>query len=131
MANEYFFPPIEPFETGILDVGEPHRLYWEQCGNPQGDPVLFLHGGPGAGCTEFDRCFFNPQHFRIVLFDQRGSGRSRPVGDLSNNTMADTARDIEQLQQIIIPLLCVNIEQQRSRSIARISCVNTPASQSP
>jgi proline iminopeptidase len=99
MANKHFFPPIEPFESGILDVGEPHRLYWEQCGNPQGEPILFLHGGPGAGCTEYDRCFFNPQHFRIVLFDQRGSGRSRPVGDLSNNTMADTARDIEQLRQ--------------------------------
>jgi len=99
MANEYFFSSIEPFATGTLDVGEPHILYWEQCGNPQGDPVLFLHGGPGAGCTEFDRRFFDPQHFRVVLLDQRGSGRSRPVGELSNNTMDDTTRDIEKLRE--------------------------------
>jgi proline iminopeptidase len=99
MANEHFYPLIEPFRTGILEVGEPHRLYWEECGNPQGDPVLFLHGGPGAGCTEFDRRFFDPEHFRIVLLDQRGSGRSQPVGDLTDNTMDDTVRDIEQLRE--------------------------------
>jgi proline iminopeptidase len=99
MANEFFYPPIEPFETGILEVDEPHKLYWEQCGNPQGEPILFLHGGPGAGCTAFDRCFFDPQFFRIVLLDQRGSGRSRPVGDLTDNTMAATTRDIEQLRE--------------------------------
>lgn len=99
MANEYFFPPIGPFETGILEVDAPHQLYWEQCGNPQGEPILFLHGGPGAGCSEQDRCFFDPVHFRIVLLDQRGSGRSRPVGDLTDNTMAATARDIEQLRE--------------------------------
>lgn len=98
MANEYFFPSIEPFETGILEVDEPHKLYYEQCGNPEGDPILFLHGGPGAGCSEQDRCFFDPAHFRIILLDQRGSGRSVPVGDLSNNTMTDTARDVEQLR---------------------------------
>ncbi len=99
MANAYFFPSIEPFASGILKVDEPHELYWEQCGNPQGEPVLFLHGGPGAGCSEQDRCFFDPAHFRIVLFDQRGSGRSRPVGDLTDNTMDATARDIEQLRE--------------------------------
>ena len=99
MANEHFFPDIEPFETGTLKVDEIHELYWEQCGNPEGEPILFLHGGPGAGCSEHDRCFFDPQHFRIVLFDQRGSGRSRPVGDLTDNTMAYTAKDIEQLRK--------------------------------
>jgi proline iminopeptidase len=99
MANEYLYPPIEPFETGSLEVGEPHRLYWEQCGNPEGDPILFLHGGPGAGCTEFDRRLFDPEYFRIVLLDQRGSGRSRPVGDLTDNTMAHTVQDIEQLRE--------------------------------
>lgn len=99
MANEFFFPPIEPFSTGIFEVDEPHRLYWEQCGNPDGDPILFLHGGPGAGCSEQDRCFFDPAYFRIVLLDQRGSGRSVPVGDLTNNTMADTARDVERLRE--------------------------------
>jgi proline iminopeptidase len=99
MANKYFYPPIEPYETGTLEVDEPHQLYWEQCGNPEGEPVLFLHGGPGAGCTEFDRRFFDPGFFRIVLLDQRGSGRSRPVGDLTDNTMSATVRDIEQLRE--------------------------------
>lgn len=99
MANEFFFSPIEPFDTGVLNVDEPHQLYWEQCGNPGGDPILFLHGGPGAGCSEFDRRFFDPQHFRVVLLDQRGSGRSRPVGDLTDNTMTATVRDIEQLRE--------------------------------
>lgn len=99
MTNEYFFPSIEPFETGNLKVGKPHQLYWEQCGNPQGEPILFLHGGPGAGCSEQDRCFFDPEHFRIVLLDQRGSGRSVPVGDLTDNTMAHTAQDVEQLRE--------------------------------
>jgi proline iminopeptidase len=99
MANEYFFPPIEPFATGTLKVSDPHELYWEQCGKLEGDPILFLHGGPGAGCSEQDRCFFDPTHFRIVLLDQRGSGRSTPVGDLTDNTMAHTAQDIEQLRE--------------------------------
>jgi proline iminopeptidase len=99
MANEHFFPPIEPYETGLLKVSEPHELYWEQCGNPDGEPILFLHGGPGAGCSEQDRCFFDPAFFRIILFDQRGSGRSTPVGDLTDNTMDFTAADIEQLRE--------------------------------
>jgi proline iminopeptidase len=99
MANEFFYPPIQPYETGTLEVDDPHVLYWEQCGNPEGDPVLFLHGGPGAGCSEVDRRFFDPEHFRIVLFDQRGCGRSGPVGELGRNTMADTAADIEKLRQ--------------------------------
>ena len=101
MANKYFFPPIEPYQTGTLAVDDPHLLYWEQCGNPAGEPMVFLHGGPGAGCTEIDRRFFDPGHFRVVLLDQRGSGRSRPVGDLSNNTMADTTRDIEHLRELL------------------------------
>ena len=99
MANEHFFPPIEPFETGIMQVGGPHELYWEQCGNPDGQPILFLHGGPGAGCSAHDRCFFDPEYFRIVLFDQRGSGRSTPVGDLTDNSMDFTVQDIEQLRE--------------------------------
>jgi proline iminopeptidase len=85
----------------MLAVDDPHVLYWEQCGNPAGEPVLFLHGGPGAGCTEIDRRFFDPDQFRIVLLDQRGSGRSRPVGELSNNSMADTVRDIECLRELL------------------------------
>ncbi|MBT8075366.1 MAG: prolyl aminopeptidase, partial [Gammaproteobacteria bacterium] len=96
-----FYPPVKPYTTGIMRVAEPHELYWEQCGNPEGEPVIFLHGGPGAGCSEHDRCFFDPQKFRIVLLDQRGSGRSRPVGDLTDNTMAATAGDIEQLRELL------------------------------
>jgi proline iminopeptidase len=101
MANKFFYPTIEPFATGVMPVDAPHRLYWEQCGNPAGVPILFLHGGPGAGCTEFDRRFFDPGYFRIVLFDQRGCGRSSPNGELSNNSMADTTRDIEQLRELL------------------------------
>jgi proline iminopeptidase len=101
MANEFFYPSVEPFATGMMKVSEPHQLYWEQCGNPAGEPVIFLHGGPGAGCSENDRCFFDPEKFRIVLLDQRGSGRSLPVGDLTDNTMAATAGDIEQLRQLL------------------------------
>lgn len=99
VANEHFYPAIEPFASGEMTVDSPHVLYWEQCGNPDGEPVLFLHGGPGAGCSEADRQFFDPEHFRIVLFDQRGCGRSRPVGELSQNSPADLVRDIEQLRQ--------------------------------
>jgi proline iminopeptidase len=99
MANEHFFPEIDPFDSGIMSVDEPHQLYWEQCGNPEGEPILFLHGGPGAGCSEVDRRFFDPGYFRVVLLDQRGCGRSSPIGELSNNSMADTVRDIEQLRE--------------------------------
>ncbi len=101
MANRYFYAEIEPYDSGRFMVDEPHDLYYEQCGNPDGEPILFLHGGPGSGCTAIDRRFFDPQHFRVVLFDQRGSGRSTPVGDISNNSMADTTRDIEQLREIL------------------------------
>lgn len=99
MANDFFYPEIQPYESGTMEVQSPHVLYWEQCGNPDGEPVLFLHGGPGAGSSEHDRRFFDPEFYRIILFDQRGCGRSTPVGDLSNNSMADTCRDIEQLRE--------------------------------
>jgi proline iminopeptidase len=98
MVNEHFHPELEPFETGELAVDAPHVLHWEQCGNPDGEPILFVHGGPGAGCTETDRRFFDPEHFRIVLFDQRGCGRSRPVGELQGNAPAQLVADIERLR---------------------------------
>lgn len=99
MANIHFFPEIEPYETGNLKVDDLHTLYWEQCGNPSGEPIIFLHGGPGAGCSTYDRRFFDPSHFRIVLFDQRGAGRSRPMGELTHNTIDHLVDDIETLRK--------------------------------
>ncbi|MFK7742077.1 MAG: prolyl aminopeptidase [Planctomycetota bacterium] len=99
MANEHFYPEIEPYDHGELHVDPPHALYYEQCGNPDGEPILFVHGGPGAGCSTGDRCFFDPGHFRIVLVDQRGCGRSTPVGDLTANTTAHLIADFERLRE--------------------------------
>ena len=98
MANPHFFPEIEPYATGTLAVDPPHQLHWEQCGNPDGIPILFIHGGPGAGCSPFDRRFFDPERFRVVLLDQRGSGRSRPVGELDGNDPGHLVADFETLR---------------------------------
>lgn len=100
------YPPIEPYETGMLDVGDGHRLYWECCGNRDGKPALFLHGGPGAGCGRGARRFFDPLKYRAVLFDQRGCGRSRPLAsepdaDLSTNTTPHLVADIERLREAL------------------------------
>src|SRR5262245_39553196 len=73
------FPAIEPYDSGMLDVGDGHQVYWECCGNPSGKPALYLHGGPGSGCSPGQRRFFDPNLYRVVLFDQRGCGRSRPL----------------------------------------------------
>ncbi|MBC3765091.1 prolyl aminopeptidase [Neptunicella marina] len=98
MSFTEFYPAIEPYEHQLLDVGDGHQLYVEQCGNPQGIPMLFIHGGPGAGCSKNDRRFFNPAIFRVVLFDQRGCGRSLPHGELDNNTTSDLVADIEKIR---------------------------------
>jgi proline iminopeptidase len=98
MANEHFHPEIEPYASGTLRVEAPHALYWEECGNPEGIPILFVHGGPGAGCSEFDRRFFDPERFRVVLLDQRGSGRSTPHGELKGNDPDSLAADFERLR---------------------------------
>jgi proline iminopeptidase len=92
------FAPIEPFESGFLEVGDGHRMYWEQCGRPDQPAILFLHGGPGGGCGEVHRCFFDPAQWRIVLFDQRGAGRSRPYAEIENNTTKHLIADIEKLR---------------------------------
>jgi proline iminopeptidase len=92
------YPAIEPFDTGRLQVDDRHGLYYEQCGNPNGKPVVLLHGGPGGGCSPKMRCFHDPAKYRIVLFDQRGSGRSRPHADLIDNTTWDLVADIEKLR---------------------------------
>ncbi len=99
MARRELYPDIDPYETGELALGGPHVMYWEQSGNPKGAPVLFLHGGPGAGATAAHRRFFDPEHYRIVIFDQRGSGRSRPLGELADNTTHHLIADIETLRQ--------------------------------
>ncbi|HEU0276957.1 MAG TPA: prolyl aminopeptidase [Rhodanobacteraceae bacterium] len=93
------YPEIEPFETGMLPVSPLHTLYYEQCGNPRGKPVVFLHGGPGAGCNPKCRRFFDPALYRIVLFDQRGCGRSTPHAELRENTTWDLVADIERLRE--------------------------------
>jgi len=101
MAEKY--PEIEPYADGHLDVGDGHRVYWETCGNPAGKPALVLHGGPGSGCGPGLRRFFDPDRYRVVLFDQRGCGRSRPhaserAADLSANTTEHLLGDIERLR---------------------------------
>lgn len=88
----------EPYERRIVDTGDGHRLYVEECGNPQGRPVIVLHGGPGGGCSPYMRRFFDPEHYRIVLFDQRGCGRSRPAASVERNTTDDLLRDIQQIR---------------------------------
>lgn len=101
MTQTNLFPAIQPYRHGHLQVDALHSLYWEECGNPAGQPVLFLHGGPGAGCSPQHRRFFDPQHYRIVLFDQRGAGRSTPLGEYRANTTQHLIADIEQLRQML------------------------------
>lgn len=93
------YPAIEPFRTGYLKVSDEHELYYEESGNPVGQPAVFLHGGPGAGADPRARRFFDPKVYRIVVFDQRGCGRSRPHASLVDNTTWDLVEDIEKLRQ--------------------------------
>lgn len=102
------FPPIEPYETGLMTVVSDtpqgaleHRLYWEQSGNPDGQPVLFLHGGPGAGASPNHRRFFDPHTYRIIITDQRGAGRSQPLGEIGANTTEHLLDDIERLRDTL------------------------------
>ena len=97
-SRRELYPPIEPFRTGFLDVGAGHRLYYEESGNPNGKSVAFLHGGPGGGTSPAMRSFFNPDSYRIILFDQRGCGRSTPHAMLENNTTWDLVDDLESLR---------------------------------
>lgn len=95
------YPEIEPYDTGRLQVDDRHALYYEQCGNPDGKPVVMLHGGPGGGCNAKMRRFHDPAKYRIVLFDQRGAGRSTPHADLVDNTTWDLVDDIEKLRALL------------------------------
>nr|WP_314632372.1 prolyl aminopeptidase [uncultured Janthinobacterium sp.] len=92
------FPALSPNRHGMLAVDDLHTIYWEECGNPDGIPVLFLHGGPGAGLSPQHRRFFDPQRYRVILFDQRGAGKSTPLGEWRNNTTQLLIADIEQLR---------------------------------
>ena len=92
------FPPVEPYDTGFLKKGK-HEIYYEQCGNPKGKPAIFLHGGPGGGCGSLSRRFFNPKKYRIILFDQRGCGRSKPHTCLEDNTTWHLIEDIETIRE--------------------------------
>lgn len=95
------FPDIHPDQTHRLKVDDIHELYIEECGSPGGIPVLFVHGGPGAGCEEYHRRFFDPNVYRIILFDQRGSGRSLPHASLENNTTQDLVADMEKIREFL------------------------------
>jgi proline iminopeptidase len=97
-ARRTLYPEIQPYETGMLDVGDGHRLYWELSGNPHGKPVVFLHGGPGGGSSPDHRRQFNPDKYKILVFDQRGCGKSTPYAELDHNTTWDLVDDIEKLR---------------------------------
>lgn len=99
MTRTVLYPPLSPFATHQLQVSPLHTLYVEESGNPSGVPVVFIHGGPGGGCEPWYRQFFDPARYRIVLFDQRGCGRSRPHAELRENTTWDLVADIERVRQ--------------------------------
>jgi proline iminopeptidase len=101
MAEGDLYPEIQPTQTGMLAVDDLHQIYWEQMGRPDGVPVCFLHGGPGAGANATHRRFFDPAHYRIVIFDQRGCGRSRPLGETRDNTTPLLVADLEKLRQML------------------------------
>lgn len=94
------YPPIEPYKSGHLDVGDGHCLYWELSGNPDGKPAVFLHGGPGGGSSPAHRRQFDPGKYNVLVFDQRGCGKSTPYAELENNTTADLVADIEKLREL-------------------------------
>jgi proline iminopeptidase len=95
------YPPIQPYNQFMLKVSSIHEIYVEQCGNPKGKPVVFLHGGPGGGCSEDHRRYFNPDKYNIILFDQRGCGRSTPHAELQENTTWDLVEDIEKIRETL------------------------------
>lgn len=100
-AVDFLYPPIDPFDQRLIDMGDGHQIYVEQCGNPEGVPVLVLHGGPGGGCSPAMRRYFDPNTYRVVLFDQRGCGRSRPHSSVVNNTTWHLISDIEAIRTIL------------------------------
>ena len=100
-AVQYLYPPVDPFDQRMLDVGQNHHVYMEQCGNPNGLPVVVLHGGPGGGCSPAMRRYFDPDVYRVILFDQRGCGRSRPHASVDHNTTWHLVDDIEAIRRTL------------------------------
>ena len=100
-AVEYLYPPIEPFDQRVIDMGDGHKVYVEQCGNPAGVPVIVFHGGPGGGCSPAMRRYFDPRIYRVVLFDQRGCGRSRPHASVTENTTWHLVADVEVIRKAL------------------------------
>jgi proline iminopeptidase len=100
MAEDALYPEIEPYRTGTLQVSSAHALYFEEVGNPKGAPAVFLHGGPGAGIGPKHRRYFDPAHYRVILFDQRGAGRSQPLAELEDNTTEHLLGDMEKLRRM-------------------------------
>ena len=100
-AVQHLYPAIDPFEQRMIDVGDGHRIYMEQCGNPEGLPVIVLHGGPGGGCSPAMRRYFDPEVYRVILFDQRGCGRSRPHASVTANTTWHLVADIERIRELL------------------------------
>lgn len=94
------YPPLEAYASGMLDTGDGHQIYWERSGNPEGKPAVFLHGGPGGGCSSVHRQLFDPNDYDVMLFDQRGCGRSKPHASLDNNTTWHLVEDIERLRKL-------------------------------
>lgn len=101
MSHAYLYPEINPNRSGLLALDAIHTMYWEESGNPEGIPVLFLHGGPGVGVSAWNRRFFDPSVYRIILFDQRGAGRSLPLGELKENSPTHLLQDIEKLRMLL------------------------------
>ena len=99
--QQTLYPEIDPYQSDLLPVSDTHHIYYEQCGNPAGQPVVFLHGGPGSGCNPNQRRFFDPAYYRIILLDQRGCGRSKPQGCVDQNTTDDLVTDLEALRQLL------------------------------
>ncbi len=100
-ARADLYAPIEPYDSGMLALDEIHTMYWETSGNPKGVPVVFLHGGPGGGCAPEHRRFFDPEYFRIVLYDQRGAGASTPFAEVTNNSTPHLVADLERLREYL------------------------------
>ncbi|MDF0595904.1 prolyl aminopeptidase [Psychromarinibacter halotolerans] len=100
-GNQHLYPPLDPFDQRMMEVGEGHKIYVEQCGNPSGVPVIVLHGGPGGGCSPAMRRYFDPETYRVILFDQRGCGRSRPHASVEDNTTWHLVRDIEAIREAL------------------------------